>query len=136
MIDDGLETRIMASLAPEQMIPNGAGISIYSWNTILRSWVPIVTDMETAYATIESSIRECDSHLAKIERDERLLNPIFPLDEESFSGLDDDMIEHIDQLVYRFTKLQDSMGTRLLPSMYTLLENTNDPKPFLLIGED
>ena len=46
------------------------------------------------------------------------------------------MIEHIDQLVYRFTKLQDSMGTRLLPSMYTLLENTNDPKPFLLIGED
>lgn len=92
-----------------------------------------MTDLGTAYATIESSIHECDSHLAKIERDRGLLEPVFPLSESSFTTLNEEQIEHIDQLIYRFTKLQDSMGTRLLPSMYTLLENNIDPKPFLVI---
>lgn len=42
----------------------------------------------------------------------------------------EEKIEHIDQLIYRFMKLQDSMGTRLFPSVYAYIENDDAPKPF------
>lgn len=72
-----------------------------------------------ARATIESSIKECDSHVARCVRAQNLLADRFPLLEKDFSNLQEEQIEHIDQFIYRFTKLQDSMGTRLLPSLYS-----------------
>ena len=86
---------------------------------------------QTAAATIESAIKECDSHVAKCRRAFALLEPTFPLSCEQFKKLEEDTIEHIDQLVYRFTKMQDSMGTRLLPSLYSYVEADDSPKPFL-----
>jgi len=35
--------------------------------------------------------------------------PVFPLSAGVLKVIDDDQIEHIDQFVYRFTKLQDTM---------------------------
>jgi hypothetical protein len=52
-------------------------------------------------------------------RAQNLLADRFPLLEKDFSNLQEEQIEHIDQFIYRFTKLQDSMGTRLLPSLYS-----------------
>jgi len=88
---------------------------------------------QTAAATIESAMKECDSHLAKCRRARTLLEQTFPLTTEGFENLDEDIIEHVDQLVYRFTKMQDSMGTRLLPSLYAYIEAEDSPKPFLTI---
>lgn len=87
----------------------------------------------TAVSTIESSLKECDSHLEKCRRARTLLEQTFPLTPEGFENLDEDTIEHIDQLVYRFTKMQDSMGSRLLPSLYSYIEAEDAPKPFLTI---
>lgn len=84
-------------------------------------------------ATIVSAIKECNSHLSRINRARKLLGSEFPLSEKSFLGFGEDVVEHLDQLIYRFTKLQDSMGTRLLPSLYVYVENDNSPKPFLSI---
>lgn len=86
---------------------------------------------EDTKATIKSALKECDSHIKKLNRGEGLLHEVFPLKEESFKQLSEDNIEHIDQFVYRFIKLQDSMGTRLLPSFYSFLEADVSPKPFL-----
>jgi hypothetical protein len=80
---------------------------------------------------INSALREGLSHLSKIERARDLLKPYFPLTLTSFKELDDPIIEHIDQLVYRFTKLQDSMGRRLFPSLFYYLEPELDDIPFL-----
>jgi hypothetical protein len=88
---------------------------------------------ETAAATIESSIKECNSHLSKCRRAKKLLADVFPLTQYAFKELDEEHIEHIDQFIYRFTKLQDSMGTRLLPSLYAYIETDDSPKPFLTI---
>jgi uncharacterized coiled-coil protein SlyX len=88
---------------------------------------------ETAAATIESAIKECDSHVAKCRRARALLEQAFPLSSDRFKNLEEDTIEHIDQLVYRFTKMQDSMGMRLLPSLYSYVEADDSPKPFLTI---
>ena len=82
-------------------------------------------------ATIQSAIKENDTHLQRLTRSKKLLCEFFPLTAEAFSDLTELEIEHIDQFVYRFSKLQDSMGTRLLPSIYTWLEDDNRPIPFL-----
>lgn len=87
----------------------------------------------TEIETIKSSIKECDSHISKIIRARELLKDCFPLSERIFSNLGEEKIEHMDQLIYRFTKLQDSMGLRLLPSLYEYIEKDYTPKPFLSI---
>jgi IS1 family transposase len=81
--------------------------------------------------TIESSIKENRSHLQKIERSKKLLKELFPTDEKTFKTFSDDEIEHIDQFIYRFSKMQDSMGMRLIPSLYSWLEGDTTPRPFL-----
>ena len=80
---------------------------------------------------IESSIKECNSHIEKLDRSRRLLSVFFPLDSDKFKHLDEMQIEHIDQFIYRFTRLQDSMGKRLLPSIISYIDNDFSPKAFL-----
>ena len=86
---------------------------------------------EITKAKIDSSIRECDSHIEKLSRGKHLLAEFFPLREENFNSLNEEKIEHIDQFIYRFTRLQDSMGKRLFPSMISYLDNDFTPRPFL-----
>lgn len=87
--------------------------------------------MEKIKNTIESAIKENDTHLKRIERTKQLLQEFFPISVESFQRLSEEQIEHVDQFIYRFTKLQDSMGARLLPAIYTWLEGVDRPMPFL-----
>ena len=87
--------------------------------------------MDETRLRIESAIRENDTHLQRLDRAKRLLAEFFPLTMETFQNLTEEQIEHIDQFVYRFTKLQDSMGTRLLPAVYAWLEAESRPVPFL-----
>ncbi len=87
--------------------------------------------IQEAEKTIVSALRENDAHVQRLQRAKRLLNEFFPLTVDSFAQLSDEQIEHIDQFIYRFTKLQDSMGTRLLPAIYVWLESDNRPRPFM-----
>lgn len=81
--------------------------------------------------TINSSIKECDSHLSKLKRGYGLIGEFFPLSVDSLKNCSEDRIEHLDQFIYRFTKLQDAMGVRLLPSVYSFLKNDIRPVPFI-----
>ncbi|MCF8038000.1 MAG: hypothetical protein K9K79_01660 [Desulfohalobiaceae bacterium] len=84
-----------------------------------------------AHQVIESAIKENDSHIQRLARTKRLLSAFFPLSIEKMQTLTEEQIEHIDQFIYRFTKLQDSMATRLLPAIYSWLESESRPVPFL-----
>lgn len=81
--------------------------------------------------TINSSIKECNSHLSKLTRSYGLIKEFFPLTEDGLKNCSEERIEHLDQFIYRFTKLQDAMGTRLLPSVYSYLRNDAKPVPFI-----
>jgi len=82
-------------------------------------------------ATLQSALGENNSHAEKIRRAVQILAPLVPFSVETFSGLGDETIMVVDQLIYRFTKMQDSLGTRFLPAVYALLEDDDRPRPFL-----
>jgi hypothetical protein len=60
------------------------------------------------------------------------MSEFMPLDEKTYQQLNDDDIEHIDQFLFRFAKLQDAMGERLFRLLLELLQEENiRNKPFI-----
>jgi hypothetical protein len=86
-----------------------------------------VTDLR-----LEKVIIECDKHLKRINSAYLKMSMFMPLDASRYQQLSDDEIEHIDQFLYRFAKLQDAMGEKLFLLILEFLkeENTTN-KPFI-----
>jgi hypothetical protein len=66
-------------------------------------------------------IHECEIHVKRIIQAQSKARTLFPLSPDTYSTLTDDAVEHIDQLVYRFTKLQDALGAKLFPLIVSIL---------------
>lgn len=86
---------------------------------------------EALKATIESSLREAASHIDKLHRSAAYLGEIRPITAAHLETGDPQLVLNLDQFVYRFSKLQDSMAWRLLPSLFALLESDPEPRTFL-----
>lgn len=72
-----------------------------------------------------SLVNECRIHEKRILHARERCAELIPLNAESYANLSEDKIEHIDQLVYRFGKLQDAIGAKLfLRIVETLQEGT------------
>ena len=55
-----------------------------------------------------------------------------PLDENKYQQLSDDEIEHIDQFLFRFAKLQDAIGEKLFMLLLEFLKEENTrTRPFI-----
>jgi hypothetical protein len=80
---------------------------------------------------IETAIKECEAHLARLEGAAARLTDSFPLTETSLKDMPDEMVTVLDQFIYRFTKLQDAIGTRLFPAMAVAVIGDDEPRPFL-----
>jgi len=80
---------------------------------------------------LDAVFRECDAHLSKLSRSSSMLTPLFPLTVQSLKELPEESITLLDQFLYRFIKLQDSMGTRLIPVIAGLVSGSDDPRPFI-----
>ncbi len=61
----------------------------------------------------------------------RALQAIFPLNAERLRSLDDEHVAIIDQFVGRFAKLQDAMGTKLLPLVLELTKEQGNLEAYL-----
>ena len=81
---------------------------------------------------IEKLIVECDKHLKRINSAYLKMSVFMPLDARKYERLTDDEMEHIDQFLFRFAKLQDAMGEKLFLLILEFLkeENTRN-KPFI-----
>lgn len=80
---------------------------------------------------IESAVKECEAHIARLTGAAARLQDTFPLTETSLKSLSDDAVTVLDQFIYRFTKLQDAIGTRLFPAMAVVIIGDEEPRPFL-----
>ncbi len=77
------------------------------------------------------ALAECTRHSQRMLSAHKKVAPIFPLDVNRYRTLTDDEIEHLDQMIYRFSKMQDSIGERLFKAVLIFLEEDIKNKPFL-----
>ena len=73
----------------------------------------------------------CDLHHQRMMFAYRSIETYFPLTENIFSQISPIELALFDQLIYRFSKLQDSMGARLFKQLLELLEEDISGLPFL-----
>ncbi len=82
-------------------------------------------------ASLQEKLYECNQHVQKITTAKQYLQNIMPLTLHSYQQLDDVQKSFIDQLIFRFSKLQDSMGEKLFPAVLILAEEDVKKKTFL-----
>lgn len=73
----------------------------------------------------------CDLHLQRMMFAYHSIQKYFPLTEFNFGQISEMELALFDQLIYRFIKLQDSMGTRLFKQVLEALEEDVSGLPFI-----
>ncbi len=81
--------------------------------------------------TFKEKLYECDKHIEKIKISKKYLSDLMPLSVESYLTMDDIQTSFIDQLIYRFSKLQDTMGEKIFPSILILSQENVKNKTFI-----
>jgi hypothetical protein len=81
-------------------------------------------------AKLLTSIQKCHTHLSRIHYASLQLKELFPLTVESYKDLTEANIGNIDQLVFRFTKLQDELGINTFRLLLEFMQEDNIGKPF------
>jgi len=79
---------------------------------------------------LKPALNECRLHLQRINYAAKLLDGLFPLDKDAWLALDDEKIAAIDQLLFRFGKLQDAMGQRLFSTILMLGADWQEDETF------
>lgn len=80
---------------------------------------------------LQKIINECDKHIKRMNSAYKKVAPILPLNVEKYIALSEDEIEHIDQYLFRFAKLQDTIGKRLFKVIFLLLEEDIEHLAFI-----
>jgi len=78
-----------------------------------------------------AALDECDAHIVRIQHALDHLADKLPLTKEIYDYLDDRDIAYIDQIVFRFSKLQDTMGKKIFPLGLVLLGEDVQGLPFI-----
>lgn len=83
------------------------------------------------YNYIAEKFFECDKHEEKIRIAQKNLFILMPLSYEKYRSLNDVEISFIDQLIFRFSKLQDSIGEKIFPGILILSGEETKKKTFI-----
>jgi len=82
-------------------------------------------------SSFKEKLYECDKHIEKITVSKKFLSVVMPLSTESYLNLNDVEISFIDQLIFRFSKLQDTLGEKIFPSILILSKEEVKKKTFI-----
>ena len=75
--------------------------------------------------------RQCQRHFHHLQHALDSIADKLPLTGRRLASLDDDAIQALDQFVLRFGRLQDAMGTRLLPATLAVLQEPFEDRPMI-----
>ena len=70
---------------------------------------------------LQDAWRECERHIYHLGHALSAIRTFSPLTGEGMDLLTDEQVQDIDQFILRYTKLQDTMGTRLFTSILNYL---------------
>jgi len=80
---------------------------------------------------LQDAWRECERHFYHLFHALSSIRAFCPLTGESYANLTDEQVQDVDQFILRFTKLQDTMGSRLFPAILHYLTEPFDERPML-----
>lgn len=75
--------------------------------------------------------QQCERHLHHLRHALGAIKKSLPMTVDKLVALDDEAVQDWDQLILRFTKLQDAMGTKLFPATLDLLHEPYGERPIL-----
>ncbi len=81
--------------------------------------------------TFKEKLYECDRHVQKILISKKYLSKLIPLNIDEYLTMDDIQTSFVDQLIYRFSKLQDTMGEKIFPAILILSQENVKNKTFI-----
>lgn len=87
-----------------------------------------MNELETKLAVV---LYECTQHKKAVLNAYDQIMHLLPLTVERYESLEADQAVYIDQFLYRFAKLQDSMGEKLFGTLLYLLGEDFANKPFI-----
>ena len=74
---------------------------------------------------LKQLLKECEIHGKRILQAKKACSGFFPLTPTLSQNLNEEQVRIVDQLVYRFSKLQDTMGAKLFPLLIELFYEKN-----------
>ncbi|SMM99267.1 hypothetical protein SPONN_389 [uncultured Candidatus Thioglobus sp.] len=80
---------------------------------------------------IEIILDECQKHQKRIDYSSQKMQSFMPLTLTTYSNLSEDEIGYIDQFLFRFIKLQDTIGAKLFPNILLFLAEDIANKSFI-----
>jgi hypothetical protein len=80
---------------------------------------------------LTETLAVCDLHYQRMIFAWKSIEKYFPLTEINLSQISPIELALFDQLIYRFSKLQDSMGSRLFKQLLEALEEDTSGLPFI-----
>ena len=87
--------------------------------------------MNSNQLKLQKIINECDKHILRMNSAYKKIVASLPLDTESYTKLNEDEVEHIDQYLFRFAKLQDAIGKRFFKVIFVSLEEDIEDISFI-----
>ena len=81
--------------------------------------------------TFNKKIYECEKHIEKLHDAKEYLKDIMPLSIEAYQKIDKIQSSFIDQLIFRFSKLQDTIGESILKGILIKSKENVEKMTFL-----
>jgi len=85
--------------------------------------------MNEFFEKAKSAVSEQERNFIHIYHALEKLKPYLPIGSEHLD--DKDVVEHIDQMIFRFMKIQDSIGRRLIPLIVEAIEADTSEMTFI-----
>ena len=73
----------------------------------------------------------CSLHLKRMLFAKSKVKKHIPLKRETYYSIDEETIGFLDQYIYRFSKLQDTIGSRLFPFLMEAMAESTSDKAFI-----
>ena len=89
----------------------------------------VVLDLEKI--RLQKYFNECDKHLQRIEEAYEDMKDIIPLSANKYKNLTKDEVQDIDQYIFRFEKLQDTLGDKIFRLIIMQYEQNSETLPFI-----
>ncbi len=87
--------------------------------------------MSISKLKLEQTLKECELHIKRLSSASDKMKEFMPLNADKYINLTENEIEHIDQYLYRFAKLQDAIGHRLFKNALLVLGEEIENKSFI-----